>query len=51
MRLIEINSIESLAFVVHDDIGLLGDKEDNEAEEVIILFHDRNNWKDSFLEL
>lgn len=50
MRLIEIESIESLAFVLNDDIGSLGNKENNE-EEVIILFHDRSTWNDSFLNL
>jgi hypothetical protein len=52
MRLIEIESIESLAFVINNDIGSLGKNEENEDEdEVIIMFHERATWKDKFLEL
>jgi hypothetical protein len=47
-----LESIESLAFVINNDVGSLGNKEDNEEqEEVIIMFHDRSTWKEKFLSL
>jgi hypothetical protein len=51
MYLIEIESIESLAFVINNDIGSLGNNEGSEEEEVIIMFHERATWKDKFLQL
>jgi hypothetical protein len=52
LRLIEIDSIERLTFVVMNDIGNLGN-DDNADEEPgsIIMFKDRSIWKDLFLEL
>ena len=51
MRLIEVDAIQSTALVIHDDIGRLGLRVDENEEETIILFHDRKLWKDLFLQL
>jgi hypothetical protein len=54
MRLIEIESMESIAFVVQNNIGSLGTNNDDEEvgdDKVILMFHERSTWKDTFLEL
>jgi len=51
MRLIEVDAIQSTALVIHDDIGRLGVRVDENEEETIILFHDQKLWKDLFLQL
>ena len=49
LRLIEIDTIEALIFVVNYDIGCLGVEDDNEEEQgSIIMFKDRGTWKDLF---
>jgi hypothetical protein len=51
MRLIEVEAIESLAFVIMDSIGSLGEINNEEDNESIIFFQQRERWKDLFLEL
>jgi hypothetical protein len=53
MRLLEVEAIESIVLVLMDNVGALGRMEDeeDEAEETIIMFHDRSIWKNLFLEL
>jgi hypothetical protein len=51
MRLIEIESIESIALVIQNNIGSLGDSNDESEDNVVILFDERHSWKDIFLEL
>jgi hypothetical protein len=50
-RLIEVDVIQSIALVIHDDIGRMGLRVDGNEEETIILFRNRNIWKDMFLQL
>jgi hypothetical protein len=50
-RLIEVDVIQSIALVIHDDIGRMGLHVDGNEEESIILFRNRNIWKDMFLQL
>jgi hypothetical protein len=50
-RLIEVDVIQSIALVIHDDIGRMGLHVDGNEEETIILFRNRNIWKDTFLQL
>jgi hypothetical protein len=49
IRLIEVDVIQSIALVIHDDIGHVGVRIDGNEEETIILFRNRNVWKDLFL--
>jgi hypothetical protein len=51
MRLIEIESMDSIALVIQNNIGSLGESNDEGEDNVIILFHERTSWKDIFLEL
>jgi hypothetical protein len=51
MRLIEVDVIQSIALVLRDDIGRMGTRDDDDEDETIILFRDRKNWKDLFLQL
>lgn len=50
MRLIEIESMESIALVVQNNIGSLWENNDEGEDNVIILFHERNTWKVIFLD-
>jgi hypothetical protein len=53
MRLIEVEAIESVVFVLMDNVGALGimEEEEEEPEETIIMFRDRTCWKNLFLAL
>lgn len=51
MRLIEVDVIQSIALVIRDDIGRMGTRLEDDEDETIILFRDRNLWKDLFLQL
>ena len=51
-RLIEIESMESIALViVQNNIGSLGESNDEGKDNFVILFHEMALWKDVFLEL
>jgi hypothetical protein len=51
MRLIEVEAIESLAFVIMDSIGSLGEVDNEEDYESIIFLQQRECWTELFLEL
>jgi hypothetical protein len=51
LRLIELESIDGLTFVIMNDIGALGEVPNDHTEKSIIMFKDRSLWKDLFLEL
>jgi hypothetical protein len=52
LRLIEVESIESITFVVMNNIGTLGvTQEDGVEDKTIIMFRDRSLWENLFLQL
>jgi hypothetical protein len=51
LRLIEVESISALSFVLMDDIRSLGDVENCENNKSIVLFRVRAMWTELFLEL
>ena len=50
-RLIEIESMKSIALVIQNNIGSLGESNDEGKDNFVILFHEMALWKDVFLEL
>ena len=51
LRLIELDSIDSLTFVLMNDIGAVGDLQDGNDDKSLIMFKTRSLLKDLFLEL